>query len=64
VLAYAIRHKSAAAVAYWWGVNPVTVARWRIVLGVGRMDSEGSRRLVLAVCEINAESALGQKLPL
>jgi hypothetical protein len=27
------------------------------------MDSEGSRRLILAICDVNAEQARGQKLP-
>ena len=34
-LARAVRHESAAAVAYWWGVSPQTVTLWRRALGVG-----------------------------
>jgi hypothetical protein len=47
-LARAIRHESAAAVAHSWGVCKATVQHWRAALGVGRMDAEGSRRLILA----------------
>jgi hypothetical protein len=43
-LARAIRQESAAAIAYWWGVNGETVWRWRRAFDVGRMDSPGSRR--------------------
>src|SRR5262245_7099178 len=47
-LAWAIRHESAAAIEYWWGASEITLIWWRKVLGVGRMDSEGSRRLIEA----------------
>jgi hypothetical protein len=62
-LAYAIRHESAAAILYWWGVTCSTVARWRKALGVSRMDSEGSQRLILAASAAGAHILRGQKLP-
>jgi hypothetical protein len=45
-LARAIRHESATAVAHWWGISRATLRNWRAVFGVGRMDTEGSRRLI------------------
>ncbi len=45
-LARAVRHESATAMSHWWGVSQVPVNRWRAALGVGRMDAEGSRRLI------------------
>lgn len=45
-LARAIRHESAAALRYWWGVCGVTVTKWRRSLSIGRKDTEGSRRLI------------------
>jgi len=45
-LARAIQHESAMAVAHWWGVSQATVRKWRGAFGVGRMDTEGSRRLI------------------
>src|SRR3954467_2214613 len=45
-LARAIRHESATAVRYWWGVSHKTVCKWRTALGVRRTDAEGSRRLI------------------
>jgi hypothetical protein len=45
-LARAVRHESAAAVGYWWGVGRATVQRWRAAFGVGRTDNEGTHRLV------------------
>jgi hypothetical protein len=47
-LARAVRHESAVAVCQWWGVGKSSIQHWRKALGVGRMDSEGSRRLILA----------------
>jgi hypothetical protein len=62
-LARAVRHESAASVMYWWGPTCSTVARWRKTLCVGRMDSEGSQRLILAASAAGAEVTRGQKLP-
>ncbi|HTU21766.1 MAG TPA: hypothetical protein VMG10_27255 [Gemmataceae bacterium] len=45
-LARAVRHESVLAVQYWWGVCQKTVCQWRSALGVRRLDSEGSRRLI------------------
>jgi hypothetical protein len=45
-LARAIRHESAMAVQYWWGVCQKTVCKWRAALGICRTDAEGSRRLI------------------
>jgi hypothetical protein len=44
-LAFAIRHESASAIAYWWGAAGKTVAWWRRTLGVKLADPEGSQRL-------------------
>ena len=38
------------------------VWRWRKALGVGLMDSEGSRRLILDACQQGAQCG-GKKLP-
>src|SRR5262245_9438152 len=43
-LARAVRNESAAAVGYWWGVSEGVVWRWRKALGVGPMDSPGTRQ--------------------
>jgi hypothetical protein len=40
----AIRTEAAVAVAYWWGVPPSCVSRWRRLLGVERFN-KGSARL-------------------
>jgi hypothetical protein len=62
-LARAISTESAAAVRFWWGVSAGVVHRWRKALGVGRMDSEGSRRLILAASEKGADAVRGVPLP-
>jgi hypothetical protein len=51
-LARAVRSESAAAVMFWWGASKKAVWHWRKTLGVGRMDSEGSRRLIQAAAEL------------
>jgi hypothetical protein len=43
-LAQAIRRESVQAVAYWWGVTPQTVTKWRRLLGI-RNNPEGTTRL-------------------
>src|SRR5262249_43964885 len=55
-LARAIRHESALAVQYWWGVCQKTVCKWRAALGIFRTDAGGRRRLILqsAVNGLNA----------
>jgi hypothetical protein len=55
-LARAIRHESAAAIRHWWGVSVGVVWRWRQALGVGRMDNEGSARLIRAAAEMGGEA--------
>jgi hypothetical protein len=62
-LARAVRHESAAAVMYWWGVSGKAVWRWRQALGVGRTDNPGTRRLVRAAAEEGAAALRGQELP-
>jgi hypothetical protein len=42
-LARAVRLEAACDVAYWWGVGPSTVNKWRRALGVPAMN-EGDRR--------------------
>jgi hypothetical protein len=43
-LVKALQRESGQAVAYWWGITPHTVSRWRRSLGVGPL-TEGTRRL-------------------
>lgn len=47
-LARAIKHESGKALCYWWGISRSTAERWRRAFHVGRMDAEGTKRLVLA----------------
>jgi hypothetical protein len=61
-LARAVRQESAAAIRYWWGVGVHTVWSWRKAFGVGRMDSPGSRRLILPACELGTEQVRGVRL--
>jgi hypothetical protein len=62
-LARAVRCEAAAAIRYWWGVSVPVVWRWRKALGVGLMDSEGSRRLILDACQQGAALCRGKTLP-
>jgi hypothetical protein len=62
-LARAVRGESAAAVMYWWGASARAVWAWRRALGVGRADSEGSRRLIRAAAEKGAAQLRGKPLP-
>src|SRR5262245_55177485 len=55
-LAWAIRHESGVAIKYWWRVSTTTLHWWRKVLGIGRMDSEGSRRLIEAAYRKGAKA--------
>jgi hypothetical protein len=61
-LARAVRHESAAALQHWWGVSRSVVRHWRKALNVGRMDAEGSRRLILGVVR-GCLRARGQERP-
>jgi hypothetical protein len=55
-LARAIRHESAAAIHFWWGVSVGVVWRWRKAFSVGRMDHEGIARLMRAAAEKGGEA--------
>ena len=59
-LARAIRHESALAVAYWWGVNLTTVIRWRKALKVDRKNNEGTHRLVLGAIGETLKARFGE----
>jgi hypothetical protein len=61
-LARAIRHESAAAVAYWWGVHVSTVLHWRKALGVTRTNNEGTHRLVLGAIAETLKARFGEGL--
>jgi hypothetical protein len=54
----AIRHESAAAVGFWWGVSRSTVQHWRGAFGVGRRDNEGTHRLVYGAVQASMDSRL------
>ena len=60
-LARALRHESAAAIRYWWRASARTVWWWRRMLGIGRTDPEGSRRLIQAAAEMGG-AVRGQPL--
>jgi hypothetical protein len=62
-LARAVRHESAAALRYWWGVSALVVWKWRKALGVGRLNCPGSQRLIRAASEQGASVQRGQELP-
>ena len=44
-LAKAIRREAVLAVAYWWGVTPQTVTKWRRRLGITGQQPQGTRWL-------------------
>jgi hypothetical protein len=46
---------------YWWSASSEAVKRWRRVLGVGRTDNEGTRRLMRAAAEKGGEAARGRE---
>jgi hypothetical protein len=52
----AVRHESAAALRWWWRASETAVYHWRKALGIGRADTEGSRRLIRAAAEAGAEA--------
>jgi hypothetical protein len=62
-LARAVRHESAAALRYWWGVSSLLVWKWRKALGVDRVNCPGSQRLIRAASEQGAAQTRGVKLP-
>jgi hypothetical protein len=55
-LVRAICSESVLALRYWWGVGRSTPQRWRGAFGIGRMDSEGSRVLILGAIQATAEA--------
>jgi hypothetical protein len=61
-MARAIRHESAAAVRFWWGVGEGVVHRWRRALGVTRTNNEGSQRLICTASDRGAEQLRGRRL--
>ena len=62
-LARAVRHESAAAIRFWWGVSSGVVHRWRKALGADRKNCPGSQRLIRAASEQGAAQVSGQELP-
>ena len=63
VLAWAIRHESALAIKYWWRASRNTVWWWRQSLGVGRADSEGSRRLICEAAKAGGFAMFEREIP-
>jgi hypothetical protein len=61
-LARAVRRESVLAIAYWFGVGPETVWRWRQALGVPQWNT-GSRLLRKQVNAVLADKARGKRLP-
>jgi hypothetical protein len=62
-LARAVRHESAAAIMFWWGVGGNAVWSWRKALGVSdHGGTEGTRRLHQAACAKGAERLRGKHL--
>jgi len=59
-LARAVRHESALAVAYWWGVHRTAVRRWRRALEVTKTNNEGTHRLVLGAVQDSLDSRFGE----
>jgi hypothetical protein len=63
VLAWAVRHESAAAIMFWWGASSTAVGHWRHALGVTRTDNEGTARLTVSAAKKGAAELRGQELP-
>ena len=56
-LARAVRHESATAISYWWGVGMGAVTAWRKALGAAsRMNNPGTHRLVLGAVTATLEA--------
>jgi hypothetical protein len=62
-LARAVRHESAAALRFWWGVSPLLVWKWRKALGVTRLNCPGSQRLIRQASAQGAARYRGKQLP-
>jgi hypothetical protein len=60
-LARAIQRESVLAVCYWWGVSRSALRFWRKAFGVRRMDSEGSRRLILGAVQQGLEARYDER---
>jgi hypothetical protein len=63
VLAWAVRHESAAAVMQWWRASQSAVKNWRRALGVTRTDNEGTARLIRAAAAKGAKAVKGLDWP-
>jgi hypothetical protein len=62
-LARAVRHESAAALRFWWGVSALLVWRWRKAPGVDRVNCPGSQRLTRQAPEQGAAQLRAKELP-
>jgi hypothetical protein len=60
-LVRAIRTESAVAIKHWWGVGTHTAWSCRRTFGVGRCDTEGSKRLHQEVSERGAAAIRGRR---
>jgi hypothetical protein len=58
----AIRTESAEAIKHWFGVGARVVWNWRKAFGVGKWETQGSRRLHRALSEAGAEVTRGRRL--
>ena len=56
-LARAVRSESLIAIQHWWRVSSQTVKSWWKAFGVRRMDSEGTRRLILSAAQRASKAA-------
>jgi hypothetical protein len=63
-LVRAIRTECAEAIKHWFGVSANAVWNWRKAFDVARWGTEGSRRLLLQMCEAGAKKLRGKKRPL
>jgi hypothetical protein len=59
----AIRTESAAALKHWFGVSSKAVWQWRKAFGIGRAETEGSRRLIQAAADQGATVLRGKLVP-
>ena len=52
----AVENESSQSVAYWFGVNPTTIAKWRKMLGVRRSNA-GTKKLFEAALSNDVDRA-------
>jgi hypothetical protein len=52
----AVRTESALAICFWWGISEGVVWRWRMVLGIPRAGTEGSKLLIQAAAQAGADA--------